>query len=280
MSLHHPTDAALTVHEVSKTFPDRSGNVEALRGVSFSIGLGEFYSVVGPSGCGKSTLLNIIAGLEPEDTGQISVDPPSAVTDQTSVGPLSTPESRLGRVAYMPQKDLLLPWRTVRQNAALGLELTGVKASIAHERADVLLQQFGLAGFADAYPATLSGGMRQRTAFLRTVLTDRPVMLLDEPFGALDALTRRSMQEWLLDVWSQMQRTVLLITHDVDEAIFLSDRVAVMSQRPGTLISEHPVDLPRPRTTDMITDPAFMEIKRAVLGDLQSSVSEIQHAPQ
>lgn len=274
MSQNHAADAALTVNEVSKTFPDRAGSVEALRDVSFSIGQGEFYSIVGPSGCGKSTLLNIIAGLEPEDTGHIfaGVDAPD--------GPPSTPQSRLGRVAYMPQKDLLLPWRTVRQNAALGLELTGVKASVAHERADVLIQQFGLAGFADAYPVTLSGGMRQRTAFLRTVLTDRSVMLLDEPFGALDALTRRSMQEWLLDVWGQMQRTVLLITHDVDEAIFLSDRVAVMSQRPGTLICEHPVYLPRPRTTDMITDPAFMEIKRTVLDDLQSSVSEVHYAPQ
>lgn len=263
----------MSVNDVSKTFPDRSGSVEALRDVSFLVGSGEFFSIVGPSGCGKSTLLNIIAGLEAEDTGSISVG--ESPTDTRA-------EYRLGQVAYMPQKDLLLPWRTVRQNAALALELTGVKAATAHERADALLQQFGLAEFADAYPATLSGGMRQRTAFLRTVLTDRSVMLLDEPFGALDALTRRSMQEWLLDVWSQLQRTVLLITHDVDEAIFLSDRVTVMSQRPGSLIAEHRIELPRPRSAEMITDPAFVEIKRDVMRDLQSSLSlsEGQHASQ
>ena len=273
MTVNHALDAALIVDSVSKTFPDRSGSVEALHDVNLSVGFGEFFSIVGPSGCGKSTLLNIIAGLEAEDAGSIDVG---------ENGASSRAESRLGQVAYMPQKDLLLPWRTVRQNAALGLELTGVKASVAHERADTLLQQFGLARFADAYPATLSGGMRQRTAFLRTVLTDRPVMLLDEPFGALDALTRRAMQEWLLDVWSQMQRTVLLITHDVDEAIFLSDRVAVMSQRPGTLIDTHPVDLPRPRIAEIVTEPAFMEIKRDVLRDLQSSMSlnEGLHASQ
>jgi ABC-type nitrate/sulfonate/bicarbonate transport system ATPase subunit len=270
----------LIVDQLGKSFTGRNGPIEALRNVSFRVADGEFYSIVGPSGCGKSTLLNIIAGLEAEDDGSIRLLNPASSSDSQEGSERHAAEARLGQVAYMPQKDLLLPWRTVRQNAALALELTGVKASVAHERADSLLQQFGLGDFADAYPATLSGGMRQRTAFLRTVLTERSVMLLDEPFGALDALTRRSMQEWLLDVWSQMQRTVVLITHDVDEAIFLSDRVAVMSHRPGQLIAEFAVDLPRPRTSEMITAPEFIETKRAVMQALQSTMNEVACASQ
>lgn len=260
---------ALSVDRVCKTFPDRSGDVQALLDVSFSVESGEFYSIVGPSGCGKSTLLNIVAGLEPEDAGEINL---STVGADAPVGPHSATSSRLGRTGYMPQKDLLLPWRTVLQNAALGLELTGVPGGAARERTAGLLSRFGLDGFADSYPAALSGGMRQRTAFLRTVLTGKSMMLLDEPFGALDALTRRSMQEWLLDVWSEMRRTVVLITHDVEEAIFLSDRVGVMSPRPGRIIAEHLVDLPRPRRVNMVFEPAFVEIKRAVMADLMAGL--------
>lgn len=271
----------LAVERVCKTFPGRSGDVEALHDVSFTVPAGDFYSIVGPSGCGKSTLLNIIAGLEHEDAGEIMVgaDPVSARALGSSMEghmalPYSDSNSRLGQIAYMPQKDLLLPWRTVVQNASLGLELTGVSRHIAHQRASRLLARFGLDGFADSYPAALSGGMRQRAAFLRTILTDRDLMLLDEPFGALDALTRRSMQEWLLGIWSEMRRTVVLITHDVEEAIFLSDRVAIMSPRPGRIIAEHQVDLARPRNADMITDPAFVDIKRRVMADLRAGLEE------
>ncbi len=267
---------SLNVQRISKTFSSRNGTVPALQNVSFTVADGEFYSIVGPSGCGKSTLLNIIAGLEPEDTGHILVgagipDAPDNL-ESNAVGADAPVGPRLGTIGYMPQKDLLLPWRTVLDNAALGLELTGVSRTTARERARSLLDRFGLDGFADSYPAELSGGMRQRAAFLRTVLTDRSLMLLDEPFGALDALTRRSMQEWLLGVWSKMQRTVVLITHDVDEAIFLSDRVAVMSPRPGRIVAEHPVDLPRPRSAEMITSREFIEVKRRIMADLRAAL--------
>ena len=245
---------ALRVKNVSKTFPADGGGVEALRDVSFVVSEGAFFSVVGPSGCGKSTLLGLIAGLDQPDSGEIELGAES-----------QEPSDRLGRVAYMPQKDLLLPWRSALDNASLGLELTGVPRLDARERAMELMKRFGLGTFADAYPAVLSGGMRQRVAFLRTLLTDRMLMLLDEPFASLDALTRRTMQEWLLDVWSEFRRTVVLITHDVEEAVFLSDRVAVMSHRPGGIVYERDVGLDRPRSPDLVTAPEFVEIKRDLL---------------
>jgi ABC-type nitrate/sulfonate/bicarbonate transport system ATPase subunit len=280
--------AALSVEHVSKSFQGSSGNVSALSDVTFTVGWGEFFSIVGPSGCGKSTLLSIIAGLEQEDAGEIMVgaDPVSARTKELPGGghrvrPYSDSNSRLGQIAYMPQKDLLLPWRTVLQNAALGLELTGVPGKVARQRASELLQRFGLGDFAESYPAELSGGMRQRAAFLRTILTDRELVLLDEPFGALDALTRRSMQEWLLGVWSELQRTVMLITHDVDEAIFLSDRVAVMSPRPGRITGVHEIELPRPRSIDLLTDPAFIRKKRQLMDELYAGLEEsVSYASQ
>lgn len=289
MSIDTSTRIALKLDGVSKAFSGRAGTVHALQSVSFQVADGEFYSIVGPSGCGKSTLLNVIAGLEAEDTGHILVGEglvPSRSDPVTAGGHRVRPyqnqstraDSRLGTIAYMPQKDLLLPWRSVLDNAALGLELTGVSRSAARDRARNLLDRFGLDGFADSYPAELSGGMRQRAAFLRTVLTDRSLMLLDEPFGALDALTRRSMQEWLLGVWSEMQRTVVLITHDVDEAIFLSDRVAVMSPRPGRIVAEHTVELPRPRDAEMVTSPAFVETKRRIMTDLRDAMGGFGNA--
>jgi ABC-type nitrate/sulfonate/bicarbonate transport system ATPase subunit len=282
---------ALIVDGVSKTFRARHGDTPALLDVSFTVADGEFYSIVGPSGCGKSTLLNVIAGLEDEDNGHIGVGEgpvPSRTGPVTAGGhrvrsyqdQSNWSASRLGTVAYMPQKDLLLPWRTVLDNAALGLELTGTSGRTARERAAELLDRFGLDGFADAYPSQLSGGMRQRTAFLRTVLTGKPLMLLDEPFGALDALTRRSMQEWLLNVWTDMRQTVVLITHDVDEAIFLSDHVAVMSPRPGRIVAEHHIGLPRPRRAEMVTDPGFVEVKRAIMADLRYAAGNDTNASE
>jgi ABC-type nitrate/sulfonate/bicarbonate transport system ATPase subunit len=278
MTGYTATGASLHVDGVSKSFRSQAGITEALTGVRFDVSSGEFYSIVGPSGCGKSTLLTIIAGLEQEDAGAIAFH---SVGADAPVGPNSGFERRLGNVAYMPQKDLLLPWRTVLENAALGLELTGIPRNEAQRRASVFLTRFGLDGFAESYPAALSGGMRQRAAFLRTILTDRSLILLDEPFGALDALTRRSMQEWLLDVWAELQRTVVLITHDVEEAIFLSDRIAVMSPRPGRIIAEHTIDLPRPRSAEVITEPAFVEIKRRVITDLRTGLEKgLNHVPQ
>ncbi|MGQ0573386.1 MAG: ABC transporter ATP-binding protein [Pseudonocardia sp.] len=220
----------LRLDSIGKAF----GALAVLDDVSFDVAPGEFVSVVGPSGCGKSTLFNVIAGLEQPDSGRVLVNG-TDVTGQTHP------------FAYMPQQDLLFPWRSGLANAALGLEVAGVPRRAARERARALFTPFGLAGFEDARPGALSGGMRQRAALLRTVVQDRPVLLLDEPLGALDALTRRAMQDWLADVRARFGATVLMVTHDVREAALLSDRVIVLTTRPAGVRNEVAVDLPRPR---------------------------------
>ena len=262
---HHSSPAAgqLDVRGVSKGF----GELPVVHDAWLTVELGEFVTIVGPSGCGKSTLLNIAAGLLEPDAGEIWLDGAPA-------------SRRLGRVAYMPQRDALLPWRTVLDNAILGLEVAGVARATARERALALLPRFGLEGFAQHYPAALSGGMRQRAAFLRTVLTAQPLLLLDEPFGALDALTRRSMQEWLLDLWSELGRTILLVTHDVEEALLLSDRVAVMTARPGCIKLVERVRLPRPRNAEMVADPGFVAQKAQLLAALRPERPEFSEAPR
>ena len=186
---------------------------------------------------------------------------------------------RVGLVGYMPQKDLLLPWRTVLDNVVLGLEIMGVPRAEARAEALPLFDEFGLAGFESAYPYALSGGMRQRAAFMRTVMFNKSVLVLDEPFGALDALTRASMQEWLLGLWAKLKLTILLVTHDVEEAVLLSDRVYVMSGRPGEIRAEVAVDLPRPRTYELAATPAFMERKLDILRTLRSSAPQPAAAP-
>jgi ABC-type nitrate/sulfonate/bicarbonate transport system ATPase subunit len=168
----------------------------------------------------------------------------------------------------MPQKDLLLPWRTVIENAVLPLDIRGIRREVSMERAATLLPLFGLHEFAGSYPQMLSGGMRQRAALLRTVLTDQETILLDEPFGALDAFTRRELQDWLLSVWEQFQQTVVFVTHDVEEALYLADRVIVLSARPGQVITSLPVDLPRPRQRRLIGDPQFGRLMTQLLQEL------------
>jgi ABC-type nitrate/sulfonate/bicarbonate transport system ATPase subunit len=244
------------VRGVSKAF----GAVDALDHIDLDVEPGEFVAIVGPSGCGKSTLLSAIAGLIEPDSGDVLLDGASA-------------RQRLGRVALMPQRDALLPWRSVLDNAVLSVEISGGSRSEARERARSLLPRFGLEGFGDHYPAALSGGMRQRAAFLRTVLTDKDVLLLDEPFGALDALTRRSMQEWLLDLWDELGRTILMVTHDVEEALLLSDHVAVMTARPGRIKLFERVQLPRPRHSDMVTEAALVRQKATLLASLKDEVT-------
>ena len=215
-------------------------------------------ALVGPSGCGKSTLFNIVAGLESPTTGDADIDRESVI-------------GRPGVAAYMPQKDLLLPWLNVLDNAALGLELRGIDRTNARARANAHFQQFGLDSFQSSWPNQLSGGMRQRVALLRTYLLDRKVMLLDEPFGALDALTRLSMQRWLLDIWSADRRSILFVTHDVDEALFLSDRIYVMSPRPGRIIAELNVPLARPRELNVTASVEFGRAKESILQSLNAS---------
>ena len=249
------TAPLLELRGIDKTF----GSVQALRGLSLSVPAGEFVTVVGPSGCGKSTLFNMVAGLDEPDAG-------GALRFR---GRGCHARELLGRVSFMPQRDLLLPWRNVIDNAILANEIEGAKRQEARARALRMLPEFGLAGFEAQYPHELSGGMRQRVALMRTFLFERELMLLDEPFGALDALTRSMMQRWLLEVWERHRRTVLFITHDVDEAIFLGDRVLVMTARPGAVKLALPVPLPRPRSPGLVTAPAFIAIKREVLAAIE-----------
>jgi NitT/TauT family transport system ATP-binding protein len=251
--------------------------VLALEGLDLEVRPGEVVAVVGPSGSGKSTLLEVVAGLAEPTAGSVAV------------GGAQSPAARVARCAYMPQRDLLLPWRTALDNAALALECRGVRRRAARERARALFERFGLAGFERARPRELSQGMRQRVAFLRTLLADRPVLALDEPFAALDAITRASLQTWLAGALEEQARTVLLVTHDVEEALFLADRVAVLSPRsrgerktrdgggsasanpspPGPaarIVAELRVGIPRPRPRrETVTGPAFAALKERAL---------------
>src|SRR3954465_12538795 len=233
-------------------FTTPAGTFRAVAPMNLSIESGRFVSLVGPSGCGKSTLFNIIAGLLQPTEGRVLIDGEDAT-------------GTIGRVGYMLQKDLLLPWRTVLDNTILGMEIQGVPLRQARERALPLLHRYGLAGFEHLYPNSLSGGMRQRAALLRTLLFDTDVILLDEPFGALDAQTKLQMQEWLMQLWSDFDKTVLFVTHDVEEAIYLSDELHVMGTRPGRIIAHIPVDLPRPRVRTSALTPEFLAIKERCL---------------
>ena len=252
---------AIETAQVSKVMERDSRPLQVLRDVNFHAEEGEFVSIIGPSGCGKSTLLNIIAGLDSPTSGSVALHG-------------GTDRLRLGSVGYMQQKDLLMPWRSVLDNATLGLELQGVSKRDAGQRARQHLGRFGLEGFENAYPHELSGGMRQRAAFLRTVLADQEVFLLDEPFGALDALNRTQIHQWLTGLWESMQKTIVLVTHDVDEAILLSDRVYVMSARPGRMKMVQSVDLSRPRSIDVFSTPAFMALKSALLNSIREEAPE------
>lgn len=248
----------LSVESVTATYREGGATLTALRDVSLHVEEREFVALIGPSGSGKSTLLDIVAGLTEATSGTIVLDG------------IATPVAdRLGRCAYMRQRDLLLPWRTTVENAALGLEASGTPRRQALTAAIGRLTEFGLDAFANVYPSQLSGGMRQRVAFLRTVLLDRSLLLLDEPFGALDALTRAEMQDWLLGLWEHERRSVLLVTHDVDEAIFLADRVVVLTPRPGQPALERRIDLPRPRRRAMVAGLEFADHRRAILGALR-----------
>jgi ABC-type nitrate/sulfonate/bicarbonate transport system ATPase subunit len=252
-----PTKEPLSFHDIGvalrgvrRSFRD----LTALEGLDLDLRPREVLAVVGPSGCGKSTLLELVAGLQQPDAGSVMA------------GGAADPAGRRAACAYMPQRDLLLPWRDALGNAALALECQGVSRSEARRRAEPLFERFGLAQFKRTRPAELSGGMRQRVAFLRTLLPGRPVLLLDEPFGALDAITRASMQEWLAGALVQEPRTTLLVTHDVEEAVFLADRVAVMSPRPGRIVATRDVDLPRPRR---LTDARVVALRRTALEALR-----------
>ncbi|TCJ96415.1 ABC transporter ATP-binding protein [Nocardia alba] len=248
-------DDRIVVDRIVKSFPQlgrRSPDLEVLAGVSFTVRSGEFVTIIGPSGCGKSTVFNMLAGLESPDSGSVGF--------RAADG-----ENTASHCAYMPQKDLLFPWRTILDNTILGLRVQGVPKAAARRRARELFGVFGLSGFENARPSQLSGGMRQRAALLRTVVQERELLLLDEPFGALDSLTRTEMQSWLQQVWQRYRWMVLMITHDVREAVYLSDRVIVLSARPATVRHELRIDLPRPRELAIITAPEFVALEEELL---------------
>lgn len=245
----------LKVTNLTATYREDGQKLVALENVNLQVQQGEFVCLIGPSGSGKSTLLDIISGLFAEVEGSVAIN-----------GRSLPPAERPGSTSYMRQRDLLMPWRTALENAALALEVHGHPRKHAKSLAAARFDEFGLAGFEDKYPAQLSGGMRQRVAFLRTVLAERDLLLLDEPFGALDALNRSNLQQWLVKLWEREQQGVVMVTHDVDEAVFLADRVIVLSARPGTVIHEEKIALPRPRSRGMLTSDTFLA-HRAVLMD-------------
>ena len=258
----------IVVDSVSKTFRGRHLQVEAVADVSLTVDDGEFVTVIGPSGCGKSTLFNMIAGLVAADTGEIRYAAAGGGVPPRTPAPHAAGLDPRDHVGYMPQKDLLLPWLRVIDNAGLPLELSGVNRHDARRQVEEQVEQFGLSGFEHAWPRELSGGMRQRAALLRTVMTGREILLLDEPFGALDALTRREMQTWLLGLHRRLARTILFITHDVDEAVFLSDRVIVLSGRPARVTREIEIPLERPRRFQMVESIEFGHTVATILSDL------------
>ena len=250
------TQAALRVEHVGHVYDDQHGQVDALDNITFEIKPGEFVCLVGPSGSGKSTLLRILAGLIPPQQGRVWLDGQ----------PITAPVRSIGIVF---QKANLMPWRTVRDNIALPLELTGQAEVEINRRAQELIDLVGLHGFEDSYPRGLSGGMEQRVAIARSLIHAPAILLLDEPFGSLDALTRERMALELTRIWSAQKTTVVMVTHSIQEAVFLSDRVLVMTERPGRIAADIVIDLPRPRALQLLQEESFVEttgkIRQAVV---------------
>jgi ABC-type nitrate/sulfonate/bicarbonate transport system ATPase subunit len=255
------TDVALEVRGLRHTFGGVHP-VAVLDGFDLIVERRRFVSLVGPSGCGKSTLLRVLAGLLVPTAGAAEVRRESTV-------------ARPGLVAYMPQRDLLLPWRRALDNALLGASVAGRLGAAERAQAAAWFERFGLGGFERAWPSQLSGGMRQRVALLRTFLQAREVVLLDEPFGALDAITRRRMHLWLQELWLAEQRTVLFVTHDVEEAIFLSDTVHVLSARPGRVVASFDSTFAHPRDRHLVTEADFVRLKGKVLDALDAAVGDV-----
>ena len=251
------TGAAISIRGLSHSYAE----LKAIERLDLDLPAHGVLGLVGPSGCGKSTLLELIAGLQQPSSGEIKV------------GDGADPAERLARCAFMPQRDMLLPWLTAIDNAALALRNRGLDRRAARTEAGLLFERFGLAGFERARPAELSGGMRQRVAFLRTLVAGKPVLALDEPFASLDAITRAEMQGWLASALRADPRTVVLVSHDVEEALYLSDRVAVLSARPARAVAE--LSAPAPRAPDRdaaVTDPAFVAVRERAMAALHNGI--------
>lgn len=241
VSYHREEENSLIIlNKIEKKY----GNVEVLKDVSIHINKGEFVSILGPSGCGKSTLFNIVTGLTSKDSGEIKVN---------------------GTIGYMQQKDLLLPWKTIMENVALPLILKKVDKSLWQERVRKYLPVVGLEGYEDKYPSELSGGMKQRASFLRTLMASEDIMLLDEPFASLDSITKGNMQRWLLEMKNKLNNTILLITHDIDEAIFLSDRIYVLTSKPATIKKEIVLDFNVNDKLERLLSTKALKLKEEIL---------------
>lgn len=248
-----PAAASVSIRELQHSY----GELRAIERLDLEVPAHGVLGLVGPSGCGKSTLLELIAGLQQPSDGTVAV------------GGATDPAARLARCAFMPQRDTLLPWLTAIDNAALALRNRGVRRREARAEAGRLFERFGLAGFERTRPAELSGGMRQRVAFLRTLVAGKPVLALDEPFASLDAITRAEMQGWLASALASDPRTVVLVTHDVEEALYLCDRVAVLSARPARAVEELRPPAPRaPERDAAVTDPAFVAMRERAMAAL------------
>ena len=244
-------DPVLIADEISMAYPGQQGSLEVLEHVSFQVGAGEFLGIVGPSGCGKSTLLRVLGGLVRPTSGKVYIREEQ----------LTAPRRQIG---FVFQKANLMPWRTVLRNVTLPLEIKGLKAAEAGQQARELLKLVGLEGFEDAHPHELSGGMEQRVAIARALIHDPAILLLDEPFGSLDALTRERMNLELLRIWRARRKTVVMVTHSIQESIFLADRILVMSSRPGHIEATVSVPLPRPRRLEMLYGDEFGALSRQV----------------
>jgi len=248
--------AAVTLKGVSKWFIGRKDQIQALSGVDLEVGVGEFVSVIGPSGCGKSTLLRVVGGLVPYESGTVDV-----------IGTTPAHARRTKQLGFTPQTPALLPWRTVRRNVQFLRELNSRRAvgeSLSESEAVALLETVGLGDFLDSYPNELSGGMQQRVSLVRGFVLGSPVMLMDEPFSALDEITRNEMRYLLLDLWARTSKTVIFVTHSIPEAIVLADRVLVMAPRPGRVVWIESIELPRPRDMSIEDDPRYLEHVRRV----------------
>jgi NitT/TauT family transport system ATP-binding protein len=248
-----PLRPVIEIRQVAKTYRTADGDVPSLKRVDFSVGEGEFLVIVGPSGCGKTTLLKMIAGLLPPSEGEIRVEGRVVTRPHADVG-------------IVFQSPLLLPWRRVLDNVMMPVEVKGLDRTKYRARARDLLKLVGLEGFGDKYPWQLSGGMQQRASICRALVHDPKIMLMDEPFGALDAMTRERMNVELQRIQRETGKTVLLITHSIPEAVFLGDRVLVMTARPGDIAAIYDVPLTRPRTLDVMSDPLFVELAQRIRG--------------
>jgi len=257
---HMSTPPALEIQTASLAFRERRQNLPVLNQISLTVPTGKFVSIIGPSGCGKSTLFHVIGGLVKPDEGKVLLHGADITGER-------------GHISYVPQKPALFPWRSTLDNVILAREIAGMPMNTAREEARAWLAKAGLGEFEQAYPHKLSGGMQQRASFLRGLLAPQEVLCLDEPFSALDALTRSDMQRWLLDIWEENQRTVLMITHSVEEALMLSDTIYLFSNRPATVLHKIEVPFARPRSEQLIDEPRFLELKREIAAQMREQMN-------